>query len=97
MANDFNDFGGIPFLDKLKMLADYAPLLSKLQAIIATDDAHEQALRVIEAAKWAAGKTDTPDDNEALHHIEAVLKTKEGKDLFHWLVEKVQENGGDSR
>jgi len=94
MANEYGDFGAIPFLDKLKMLADYAPLLSKLQAIIATDDAHEQALRVISAAKWAAGKTDTPIDNEALHHLEAVLRTKEGKDLFHWFVEKIEETGG---
>lgn len=84
------EFGaGLGLLDKLKLLAEWAPLLSRLQMVALASDAHEQALAVVAAAQWAAGKSATALDDEALAHVTAVLKTPEGKAAFQWLMGKI--------
>lgn len=77
---------GIPLLDKLKMFAEWAPLIGRLQAIGAAADPHARAVAICEALKWAAGKSSTALDDEALDHVEAILKTPEGKAAFDWVV-----------
>lgn len=79
----------LPLLDKLKLLAEWAPLLGRLQAVVSADDPHEQALAVVGALQWAAGKSGTEIDDEALEHIEAVLRSDAGKAAFQWVVKKV--------
>ena len=80
---------GLPLLDKLKLLAEWAPLLGRLQSVLDAKDEHEKALAIVKALQWAAGKSGTEVDDEALDHIEAVLKTPEGKAAFDWVVAKV--------
>lgn len=80
----------LPILDKLKLLAEWAPLLGRLQNVINAETPYEQAVAVVKALQWAAGKSDLELDDEALFHLEALLKTPEGQAFFLWIVSKVQ-------
>jgi hypothetical protein len=79
----------LPILEKLKLLAEWAPLLGRLQAVASAKTPHEQSLAVISAVQWAAGKSNTELDDEALYHLEAVLRSPEGKAFFEWAASKV--------
>jgi len=81
---------GLPILEKLKLLAEWAPLLGRLQAVMDAKAPEEQALAVVRTLQWAAGKSGTEIDDEALFHLESVLKSPEGKAFFNWLVAKVR-------
>jgi hypothetical protein len=79
----------MPLLDRVRLLVEWAPLLSQLQAIGVAVGPHDRAVAVVKALQWAAGKTGTEVDDEALEHIEAVLKTAEGRAAFDWAIKKV--------
>lgn len=79
----------IPILDKLKLLAEWAPLIGRLQAVAAAETPEGQALAIIKTLQWMAGKSANEIDDEALYHLEAVLKSAEGKEFFNWVVAKV--------
>lgn len=81
---------GMPILDKLKLLAEWAPLLGRLQVVMDAATTEQQALAIVKVLQWAAGKSSTEIDDEALYHIEAVLKSAEGKAAFAWIVAKVR-------
>lgn len=80
----------LSLLEKLKLLAEWSPLLGKLQAVVVAPDPHEQALAIVSALEWAAGKTGTAIDDEALNHIEAILRSDAGKAAFAWAVGKIK-------
>ena len=80
----------LPILDKLKLLAEWAPLLGRLQMVIDADKPYDQAVAVVKALQWAAGKSDMEVDDEALFHLEAVLKSAECQAFFQWIFSKVQ-------
>lgn len=88
MANDEELYGaGLPFFDALKLLAQYAPLIGRAQAIAAAPTAYDKALAIVDSLKWAASKSErTTVDDEAVDHLQAVLKTPEGKAFFEWMV-----------
>jgi hypothetical protein len=81
---------GMPLFDKLKLLAEWAPLLGRFQAVMDASSPQEQAVAIVNALQWAAGKSPTELDDEALEHIEAVLKSPEGAAAFAWVVSKVR-------
>jgi len=84
------EFGaGLDLFSKLRMLAEWAPLLNRLQMIALAEEPHDQALAVVSALQWAAGKSANQIDDEALAHVEAVLRTPEGQAFFNWAVEKI--------
>ena len=90
MENEEELYGaGMPILEKLKLLAEWAPLIGRLQSIMDAKSPEEQALAVVRTLQWAAGKSGTDIDDEALFHLEAVLKSPEGRAFFNWVVEKV--------
>lgn len=90
MENEDQVYGaGMPILDKLKMLAEWAPLIGRLQVLLDAQSPLERATGIVKALQWAAGKSNTTLDDEALYHLEAVLKTPEGQALFNWIVSKV--------
>jgi hypothetical protein len=91
MAKEPVDIYGanLPIFEKLKLLAEWAPLIGRLQAVAAARDPHGQALAVVSAVQWAAGKSSTELDDEALFHLEAVLRSPEGKAFFEWAAAKV--------
>jgi hypothetical protein len=80
---------GMPILDKLKLLAEWAPLIGRFQTVLDAQTPYEQATAIVKTLQWAAGKSSTSIDDEALFHLEAVLKTPEGQAFFNWVVAKV--------
>lgn len=85
LDNDEELYGfGFPLLEKLKLLAEWAPLLSRLQAVSAAKNPHDQAVALVRLGQWAAGKSATTLDDEALMHVEAMLKTPEGAAFVNW-------------
>lgn len=77
---------GLPFLDALKLLAQYGPLLEKLRAIAAAKTPYDRAVAIVEAAKWAAAQTtSTHLDDEAVDHLQTLLASPEGKAFFDWV------------
>lgn len=92
---DENEMYGarMPLLDKLRLIAEWSPMLARLQAVATAEEPHDRAVALVDALQWAAGKSTTTIDDEALEHIEALLKTPEGKAAFEWVVQRVI--GGD--
>lgn len=88
--NDEELYGaGFPLFEKLKLLAEWAPLLSQLQKIGSAETPHDKAVAIVQTMQWAAGKSMNTVDDEALEHVEAVLRTPEGKAAFNWAYSKV--------
>lgn len=83
------EYGAFPLIEKLKLLAEWSPLLSRLQLIAIANTPHEQALAVVSTLQWAAGKSETSLDDEALQHFEALLKTPEGQKFFDWIIRQI--------
>lgn len=77
------------WIDKFRLVAEVAPVLAKLQMAFANGDPHQQALAVLEAGSWCADRTVTDIDDEAVDHLEAVIRTPEGKRLVHWIAVKM--------
>lgn len=80
----------LSLFEKLKLLAEWSPLLGRLQTVISATDPHEQALAIVGALEWAAGKTGTAIDDQAMEHIEAILRSEAGKAAFQWVVKKIK-------
>jgi hypothetical protein len=93
MAAKQDDFGmfDMSIFEKIRLLTEWTPLLARLQTVIETEDPHDRAVAVVSALRWAAGRTETEMDDEALAHVEAVLSTKEGESAFEWIVKKIGE------
>jgi hypothetical protein len=84
------EFGaGLPWVDKIQLAVEWAPVITRLQAIADAKTPEERALACVKALEWLAGKTTTTVDDEALEHLEAVLKSPEGAAFFDWVVAKV--------
>jgi hypothetical protein len=80
---------GLPIFEKLKLLAEWAPLIGRLQSVMDAKTPYDQATSVVKTLQWAAGKSSTSLDDEALFHLEAVLKTPEGQAFFNWVIAQV--------
>jgi hypothetical protein len=80
---------GLPIFEKLKLLAEWAPLIGRLQSVMDAKTPYDQATSVEKTLQWAAGKSSTSLDDEALFHLEAVLKTPEGQAFFNWVIAQV--------
>lgn len=90
MENEEEIYGaGLPIFEKLKLLAEWAPLIGRLQSVMDAKTPYDQATSVVKTLQWAAGKSQTDLDDEALFHLEAVLKTPEGQAFFNWVIAQV--------
>lgn len=89
---EVNSYGdGMSLIQKLRLLAEWAPLLARAQEVLDAKTPHDRAVAVVEALRWAAGKTQgTTLDDEALEHAEALLSCPEGRAFFDWIVNKVE-------
>lgn len=76
--------------EKIRLLAEYAPLLGYAQDIGATKDPHERALIAIEAASWLARRSETTVDDEVLSMIKEVLESEAGERLFTYIVDSIK-------
>jgi hypothetical protein len=73
-------------MQKIKLLIEWAPLLGLLQQVAKVAGNQEKALALVAALRWLAEKTDTPNDDKALDHLEAILKTPEGAAIVNFLI-----------
>jgi hypothetical protein len=84
-------YGALSIVGKIALLAQWAPLLAKLEAISVAKTPAEKAVAIIAALRLAADKTPTSKDNDLLTLVEAVIKTPEGLALVNWFAIVAQE------
>lgn len=82
--DQFGAYGGLSIVGKIQLLAAWAPLLAKLEAVATAKTPAEKAVAIVAALRLAADKTKTAKDNDVLDLIENVLKTPEGLALVNW-------------
>ena len=87
-------------IEKIRLLAEYSPLLAIAQDILAEQDPYKRTLIAFQAIDWVADRTETDIDDTVIHHLKAVLGTEEGREAFNAAVEAIRElieslNGGD--
>jgi hypothetical protein len=80
----FGAYGGLSLVGKIALLAQWAPLLAKLEAVATATTPQGRSLALVAALRLAADKTATDKDNDVLTLIENVLKTPEGLALVNW-------------
>jgi hypothetical protein len=73
-------------LQQLRLLGEWAPLLSYGQRWISETDAHKRLLIVGDAGEWLASKSATKLDDQLIDHLVAVAKTAEGEALIRFIV-----------
>ena len=84
-------YGALSLVGKIALIAQWAPLLAKLEAISVAKTPAEKAVAIIAALRMAADKTPTSKDNDLLTLVEAVIKTPEGLALVNWFAIVAQE------
>jgi uncharacterized protein YfdQ (DUF2303 family) len=84
-------YGGLSIVGKIALLAQWAPMLAKLEAVAVAKTPTEKAVAIIAALRMAADSTTTSKDNDVLTLIEAVIKTPEGLALVNWFALVAQE------
>jgi hypothetical protein len=73
-------------LQKVKLLIDWAPLLALLEQVAKAPGNQDKALALVTTLRWLAKKTETANDDKALDHLEAVLKTPEGAAIVNFFI-----------
>lgn len=76
--------------DKIRIIQEWAPVLTYIRAFTAEKDPHRQALIVADACEWLASKTDTGLDDELVGHLTAVLRSPQGEAFLRWAIRKVE-------
>ncbi|NDE17075.1 hypothetical protein EBZ80_19315 [bacterium] len=91
MTTDNKYGASLSLWEKLRLFQEWAPVMTFVQAFLATDDPHRKAIVVAECCEWLASKTDaTKVDDELVSHISAVLRSDEGEAFLRWVIGKVQ-------
>lgn len=78
--------------EKLRLLAEWSPLLTYMQTLAAEDDIHAKAVIVAEALEWVATRTEIEWDDELASHVSDILVSEEGEAFIRWILEKIQVN-----
>lgn len=93
MANE-DKYGGsnITLWDKIRILQEWSPVVTYVQAFLAEHDPHRKALIVADACEWLASKSkNTSVDDELVSHLTAVLKSPQGESFLRWVLKKVEQ------
>lgn len=72
--------------EKIRLLVEWAPGLSLLSAISVAQTPADRADAALKLMQFVATKTATPIDDEVVARLRAVLGTKEGYELFEYVV-----------
>lgn len=76
---------GLSFVDAVKLLVQYGPLMGRLQAIAAAATPYDRAKEIVSTLKWMAAQTKgTTLDDDAVSHLESLLASPEGRAVFDW-------------
>ena len=76
--------------EKLRLLAEWSPLLTYMQTLAAEDDIYAKAVIVAEALEWVATRTEIEWDDELASHVSDILVSEEGEAFVRWILEKIQ-------
>lgn len=76
-------------VDKIRLLAEFSPLLSIAQDIAAKTDPYDRALLALQALDFLAEKSSVEFDDVIVHHIREVLGSEEGRAAFNAAVEAI--------
>ena len=76
--------------EKLRLLAEYAPMISFLQRFAEEGDIHRKAVIVTEAAEWIASRTELEWDDELVEHLADILRSEEGEALVRWILSQLE-------
>jgi hypothetical protein len=76
--------------EKLRLLAEWSPLLTYMQTLAAEDDIHAKAVIVFLALEWVATRTEIEWDDELASHVSDILVSEEGEAFVRWILEKIQ-------
>lgn len=91
MTNENKYGSNLSIWEKIRLIQEWAPVLTFAQAFVATTDPHRKALVVTDCCEWLASKTGgTTVDDELVSHLSAVLRSKEGEEFLRWIISKVQ-------
>jgi len=75
---------------RLRLLAEYAPLLAYAQELAEHKDPHKRALIALDAVMWLAKRSDNDVDDKVVSLVKSVLATPEGQELFNYTVDGVK-------
>lgn len=81
--------------EKLRLLTEYAPLLTYMQDLVAEEDVHGRAVIAADAARWLAEKTDVTWDEELIELVADILKSDEGEALVRWIIEQTRRDDAE--
>ena len=81
--------------EKLKLLAEWSPLLTFAQQLAGEDDMHAKAVIVTEAMEWVASRTEVEWDDELASLLSDILVSEEGEALVRWILDKMQVESND--
>jgi len=76
--------------EKLRLLAEWSPLLTFAQQLAAEDDIHAKAVIVADAMEWVASRTEIEWDDELASHISDILVSEEGEAFVRWILDRMQ-------
>lgn len=79
--------------EKIRILQEWAPVATYVQAFLAEKDPHGKSLIVADACEWLAAKSkNTKVDDELVDHVTAILKSPQGEAFLRWVVAKIDGN-----
>lgn len=78
--------------EKIRLLAEWSPVIAFLQRFAEESDIHAKALIVAEVAEWVASKTELEWDDELVDHVADILRSDEGEALVRWVLSQLEVN-----
>lgn len=78
--------------EKIRLLAEWSPVIAFLQRFAEESDIHAKALIVAEVAEWVASKTELEWDDELVDHVADILRSDEGEALVRWFLSQLEVN-----
>lgn len=76
--------------EKIRIIQEWSPIVTYIQGVLATNDAHQKAVVVADACEWMASKSQTKVDDELVGHLSAVLRSPEGEAFLRWVLGKIE-------
>lgn len=78
--------------EKIRLLAEWSPVIAFLQKFAEESDIHAKALIVADVAEWVASKTELEWDDELVDHIADILRSDEGEAFVRWILSRLEVN-----
>lgn len=84
------NYGSVSIWEKIRILQEWSPVVTYVQAFLAEHDPHAKSLIVADACEWLAAKSkNTKVDDELVDHVTAILKSPQGESFLRWIVAKI--------